>query len=105
MPSPVNVGVIGCGYWGPNLVRNFKTLTTCQLRAICDKNESRLRHLCALYSDIEAHTDALKLINDSSIQAVAIATPVAFHFNLAKAALCAGKHVLVEKPRPNARSS
>lgn len=98
MPSPINVGVIGCGYWGPNLVRNFKTLTTCRLKAICDKNETRLRHLCTIYSDIETHTDALKLINDSQIDAVAIATPVAYHFSLAKAALCAGKHVLVEKP-------
>jgi predicted dehydrogenase len=98
MSSSINVGVIGCGYWGPNLVRNFKTLTTCRLKAICDKNEGRLRHLCTLYSDVETHTDALKLINDSSIDAVAIATPVAFHFNLAKAALCAGKHTLVEKP-------
>jgi predicted dehydrogenase len=98
MSSPINVGVIGCGYWGPNLVRNFKTLTTCRLKAICDKNESRLRHLQTIYSDIEAHTDALKLINDSQIDAVAIATPVAYHFSLAKAALCAGKHALVEKP-------
>lgn len=98
MSSPINVGVIGCGYWGPNLVRNFKSLTTCRLKAICDKTESRLRHLRAIYSDIEAHTDALKLINDSGIDAVAIATPVGLHFTLTKAALCAGKHVLVEKP-------
>jgi predicted dehydrogenase len=98
MSSPINVGVIGCGYWGPNLVRNFKTLTTCRLKAICDKTESRLRHLRTLYSDIEAHTDALELINDSTIDAIAIATPVGLHFSLAKAALCAGKHVLVEKP-------
>ncbi len=98
MASQINVGVIGCGYWGPNLVRNFKTLTTCRLKAICDKNESRLRHLRTLYSDMEAHTDPLKLINDSTIHAVVIATPVAFHYHLAKAALCAGKHTLVEKP-------
>jgi predicted dehydrogenase len=98
MSSPINVGVIGCGYWGPNLVRNFKTLTDCRLKAICDKQENRLRHLRNIYSDVEAHTDALKLINDSSIDAVAIATPVAYHFGLAKAALCAGKHTLVEKP-------
>lgn len=98
MSSPITVGVIGCGYWGPNLVRNFKALTTCRLKAICDKNESRLRHLRTLYSDVEAHTDALQVINDGGIDAVVIATPVAYHYSLAKAALCAGKHVLVEKP-------
>ena len=98
MSSPVNVGVIGCGYWGPNLVRNFKSLTTCRLKAICDKNESRLRHLRTLYSDIESHTDPLQVLNDSGIDAVVIATPVAYHYSLAKAALCAGKHTLVEKP-------
>jgi predicted dehydrogenase len=98
MASPIAIGVIGCGYWGPNLVRNFRTLTTCRLKAICDKSEARLRHLRTLYPDMEAHTDALELINDSQIDAVAIATPVGLHFNLAKAALCAGKHTLVEKP-------
>ena len=58
MSSPINVGVIGCGYWGPNLVRNFKSLASCRLKAICDVNESRLRHLRTLYSDVDALTDA-----------------------------------------------
>ena len=98
MSSPINVGVIGCGYWGPNLVRNFKALGSCRLKSICDVNENRLRHLCTLYSDIEAHTDASKLINDPEMDAIAIATPVAYHFSLAKAALSAGKHILIEKP-------
>src|SRR5215470_953100 len=98
MSSPINVGVIGCGYWGPNLVRNFKTLTSCRLKAICDVNESRLRHLRTLYSDMDAHTDAAALINDPDVHALAIATPVAYHHNLAKASLLAGKHTLVEKP-------
>ena len=98
MSSPINVGVIGCGYWGPNLVRNFKALTSCRLKAICDVNESRLRHLRTLYSDIDAHTDTATLINDPDVHALAIATPVAYHYNLAKASLLAGKHTLVEKP-------
>ena len=98
MSSPITVGVIGCGYWGPNLVRNFKALASCRLKSICDLNENRLRHLCALYSDLQAHTDAAKLINDPEIDAVAIATPVAYHYTLAKAALLAGKHTMVEKP-------
>src|SRR5438445_12008216 len=98
MSSPINVGVIGCGYWGPNLVRNFKALTSCRLKAISDVNQRRLRHLRTLYSDSEAHTDASKLINDPEMDAIAIATPVAYHFSLAKAALSAGKHLLMEKP-------
>ena len=61
-------------------------------------NESRLRHLRTLYSDVEAHTDAAILINDPEVHALAIATPVAYHYNLAKASLLAGKHTLVEKP-------
>src|SRR5881398_3097071 len=98
MSSPINVGVIGCGYWGPNLVRNFKALTSCRLKAICDVNESRLRHLRTLYSDVDAHTDAATLINDPEVHALSIATPVAYHYKLAKASLLAGKHTLVEKP-------
>src|SRR5947199_2318447 len=98
MSSPINVGVIGCGYWGPNIVRNFKALTSCRLKAICDMNESRLRHLRTLYSDVDAHTDAAILISDPEVHALAIATPVAYHYNLAKASLLAGKHTLVEKP-------
>lgn len=98
MSSPINVGVIGCGYWGPNLVRNFKALTSCKLKAICDVNDSRLRHLRTLYSDLQTHTDASKIIDDPEIQAVAVATPVAFHYKIAKACLEAGKHVMVEKP-------
>src|SRR5205809_7070488 len=69
MSSPINVGVIGCGYWGPNLVRNFKALTSCRLKAICDVNESRLRHLRTLYTDMDAHTDATTLLNDPDVHA------------------------------------
>src|SRR4026207_230085 len=98
MSSPLNVGVLGGGYRGPSLVRNFKALTSCRLKAICDVNESRLRHLRTLYSDVDAHTDAATLINDPEGHALAIATPVAYHYKLAKASLLAGKHTMVEKP-------
>src|SRR2546421_4982487 len=97
MSSPINVGVIGCGYWGSNLVRNFKTLTSCRLKAICDVNESRLRHLRTLYTDMDAHTDATTLLNDPDVHALAIATPVAYHYNLAKASLLAGERTPVGK--------
>jgi predicted dehydrogenase len=96
--SAVNVGVIGCGYWGPNLVRNFKTLNGCRLKSICDQNERRLEHLRTLYSDIESYTNTADLISDPELDAIAIATPVAHHYTLAKASLLAGKHTLVEKP-------
>lgn len=98
MSSPTTVGVIGCGYWGPNLVRNFKSLTSCRLKCICDMNQNRLRHLQSLYSDVQAFTDSADLIGDPELDAIVVATPVAYHYKLAKAALSAGKHVMVEKP-------
>src|SRR5437773_10731235 len=98
MSSPINVGVIGCGYRGPNLVRNFKALTSCRLKAICDVNERQLRHLRTLYSDVDAHTDTATLINDTDVHALSIARPVAYLSKLAKPSLPAGKHTLVEHP-------
>lgn len=96
--SQISVGVVGCGYWGPNLIRNFKSLTNCKVRAMCDMQESRLSHLRVLYPDVEAVTDYEHLLNGMDLDAVVIATPVKHHFPLAKAALLAGKHTLIEKP-------
>ena len=92
------VGVVGCGYWGPNLVRNFSALETCELRAICDSEPARLAPLRRHYPAIAAYTRFDELLADLSIDAVAICTPVGSHYELASAALAAGKHVLVEKP-------
>jgi predicted dehydrogenase len=92
------VGVVGCGYWGPNLVRNFKGLPNCHLKAMCDVREARLHHLRSLYSDVEGVTDFEQLLNGVGIDAVAVATPVKDHYALAKASLLAGKHTLIEKP-------
>ena len=92
------VGVVGCGYWGPNLVRNFKGLPNCNLKAMCDVREARLNHLRSLYSDVEGVTDFEHLLNGVGIDAVAVATPVKDHYALAKASLLAGKHTLIEKP-------
>jgi predicted dehydrogenase len=92
------VGVVGCGYWGPNLVRNFKGLPNCSLKAMCDVSETRLKHLRSLYSDVEGITDFEHLLNGIGIDAVAVATPVKDHYALAKASLLAGKHTLIEKP-------
>jgi predicted dehydrogenase len=94
----LNVGVVGCGYWGPNLVRNFRQSPECNLKVLCDASDSRLSHMRRLYPDLGTTTKFDDLLNDSEIDAVVIATPVRFHYTMAKAALGAGKHVFIEKP-------
>jgi predicted dehydrogenase len=94
----LNVGVVGCGYWGPNLIRNFRALGDCKLKMICDLDEKRLAHLKNLYPEVEATTDYKHMLNGAGLDAIVIATAVRTHHPLAKAALNAGKHVFVEKP-------
>jgi len=98
MKKPIVVGVVGCGYWGPNLVRNFKSLPDCELRAMCDLSEARLKHMRGLYPDVEGMTDFGHMLNGVGVDAVVVAAPVKHHFPLAKAALLSGKHTLIEKP-------
>jgi predicted dehydrogenase len=98
MTKPVNVAVVGCGYWGPNLIRNFRSLPDCRLVAMCDLSESRLKHLRTLYPEVEAETNYERMLTRADIDAVVIATSVKFHFPMAKASLLAGKHTLIEKP-------
>ena len=94
----LNVGVVGCGYWGPNLVRNFKQAPDCHLKVLCDASEQRLSHMHRLYPDLATTQKLEDVLNDSQVDAVVIATPVRFHYSMAKAALNAGKHVFIEKP-------
>jgi predicted dehydrogenase len=94
----IKIGVIGYGYWGPNLVRNFMTASGSAVTRVCDLREERLSSLEKIYPGLKTCTDSTELINDPQIDAVVIATPVSSHFDLALAALQAGKHVLVEKP-------
>ena len=94
----IRVGVIGYGYWGPNLVRNFMSAPGSVVTRVCDLRSERLSSLEKLYPGLKTCTQSSELINDSQIDAVIIATPVSSHFELALAALQAGKHVLVEKP-------
>ena len=94
----IRVGVIGYGYWGPNLVRNFMAAPGSAVVAVCDRLEERLSPLKKLYPSLKTYSDANELINDTSVDAVVISTPVLSHFDLALASLNAGKHVLVEKP-------
>jgi len=94
----IRIGVIGYGYWGPNLVRNFMLAPGSGVTRVCDLREERLTPLQKMYPGLKTCTRADALINDPQIDAVVIATPVSSHFELALAALQAGKHVLVEKP-------
>ena len=96
--APISVGVVGCGYWGPNLIRNFKLLGTCRLKTICDTSEERLKHLRTLYPDVEGITDYCHLLKDEALDAIVVATPVKYHYPVAKASLLAGKHTFIEKP-------
>jgi len=94
----LNIALIGYGYWGPNLARNLHELTESKLVACCDLNPDRLTLAQRLYPEIKVTTQASDILNDSRVDAVVIATPARTHFELARAALIAGKHVLVEKP-------
>jgi predicted dehydrogenase len=94
----INVAVIGYGYWGPNLVRNFQEVGNTQIVACCDLNTERLAQAKAKYPSLWTTTDYDSVLTDSSIDAVVIATPIATHYAFARKALDYGKHVLVEKP-------
>lgn len=94
----ISVGVVGLGYWGPNLVRNFMSSPRTRLACICDVNPATLASVAAELPGVPRVVDANEVFDDPTVDAVAIATPVATHYELARAALAAGKHVLVEKP-------
>ena len=94
----IGIGVIGYGYWGPNLVRNFTDASGARVVSVSDLRVERLAKLQCRYPAIKITTDHREVLNDPSIDAVAVATPVSTHFELAMEALHRGKHVLVEKP-------
>jgi predicted dehydrogenase len=94
----IKVGVIGYGYWGPNVVRNFHGLANCKLMAVCDKSPSARTRVLGSYSGIEVTNDVRDILTSKVIDAVAIVTPVATHYELARLCLENGKHVFVEKP-------
>lgn len=93
-----NVAVVGCGYWGPNLIRNFNSLAECRVKTICDLDRGRLEHLARTYPGTTVTTDFAEVVADPGVDAVAIATPVRGHFPLAEQCLKAGKHTFIEKP-------
>jgi predicted dehydrogenase len=96
--AAIGIGVVGYGYWGPNLVRNFASTVGARVIAICDMDSSKLDGGKRLYPTVTITKTFRDLLADRRIEAVAIATPVSTHYELALAALKAGKHVLVEKP-------
>jgi len=101
----MRVSVVGLGYWGPNLARNFNAVETAQLHSICDQDKNRLARIGENYPATKTCRDFSKVLSDPEVDAVAIATPVQTHYDLAKAALNAGKHVLVEKPMTDSVSA
>jgi len=98
MTKPIKIGVVGCGYWGPNLIRNFRSLQDCTLKVMCDVNEDRLKHLKTLYPEVKGETDFNNMIENAGVDAVVIATTLKSHYAMAKASLLAGKHTFIEKP-------
>lgn len=94
----LNVAVIGCGYWGPNLVRNFNSLSECEVTTVCDVCVDRLTHMQKLYPHLKTASDTNEVFNNVNVDAVAIATPVKYHYDLALKTLQAGKHAFIEKP-------
>lgn len=96
--STIRVGVIGYGYWGPNIVRNFNGLDSARVEAVCDKSPSALARVRKAHPAIQTVSDPTDILHSPDIDAVAVITPVWTHYELAKQALENGKHIFVEKP-------
>lgn len=94
----LNVAVVGCGYWGPNLIRNFKQIPDCRMKVCCDLDSKKLERMKVLYSDIKITSNLKEILSDDSIEAVVIATPVYTHSEIGKLCLRNKKHILIEKP-------
>jgi predicted dehydrogenase len=96
--SAVRIGVVGLGYWGPNLARNFASLSGCELSYCCDSSEDARARLASAFPGARFTGDLDELLDDPELDAVAVATPVPTHAALAQQVLEAGKHCFVEKP-------
>jgi predicted dehydrogenase len=94
----IKLGVIGYGYWGPNIVRNFLGHQDCKVVAVCDTNSAALARVLGRHPGVRVTTEVDDIVTSPEIDAVAIVTPVSYHYELAKRALENGKHVFVEKP-------
>ena len=96
--AQVTFGQIGCGYWGPNLLRNVAASPRCHMKWVAEASPARQAYVTSTHPDVRIAEDAEPLLNDDEVDAIIVATPAATHFELARLALQAGKHVLVEKP-------
>jgi predicted dehydrogenase len=94
----IRFGVIGYGYWGPNIVRNLQSLSSAHISVICDKREPSLKRAQQAHPGVHVTTEASEILQDPNIDAVAVITPVWTHYELAKTALLNGKHLFIEKP-------
>ena len=94
----IRIGVVGYGYWGPNIARNFHTASDARVTVVCDKRADSLTRAKQAFPDVEVTSDISRVLTSPDVDAVAVVTPVWTHFDLAKAALENGKHVFVEKP-------
>lgn len=97
----INLGIIGCGYWGPNLVRNFNGISGADVTHCADLDEGRLSHVKSLYPKTFVTKEYRNILSEKAVDAVIVATPIDTHYKIVKDALNAGKHVLVEKPITN----
>lgn len=98
MKEIVKIAQIGCGYWGPNMLRNLIANPECEVRCVVEISEDRQNYIRSLYPDIKVTKDPKDVLSDDKVEAIVIATPARSHYRLAMDALIAGKHVLVEKP-------
>lgn len=94
----INLGVIGAGSWGPNLIRNFNSVQGCNIKYVVDSDEKAREKIKSLYPDIDVKEDIEEILNDDELKAVVISTSAPTHYKLAKAAIEAGKDIYVEKP-------
>jgi predicted dehydrogenase len=94
----IKIGIIGCGYWGPNLIRNFIQLPSSHVVYACDLDEGRLNYIKKLYPHIKVTKDSNELYRDENLDVIGIATPVSTHYYLAREALKHDKHIFIEKP-------
>ena len=94
----INIAIVGLGYWGPNLLRNFTSNKSCNVLKVCEKNTSIINKFTNDHKDIIFTTSLDDVLNDKNIDAVVIATPISTHYKIAFASLKKGKHVFIEKP-------
>ena len=94
----VNIGIIGCGHWGPNYIRTFNEIPNCNVFWCCDIDTKKLENIKQKFPEIDVSTRYDDILEDKRVDAVVIATPASTHYEITKACLLAGKHVLVEKP-------